>query len=144
MTTSPKDQRLYAEAERLEVVVTEGEINGPDNARWYPDARCIVLRIGLRADVRRCCLGHELGHIVHGHGPGCDPDTYARQERAADEYAARLLISHDDYRLAEMLYGPNTLAIALHLEVTEALVRTWQHIERRRIETDPANLSWMN
>jgi len=37
---------------------------------------------------RRCTIAHELAHIKLGHTTGCSP----RNERAADEWAARKLI----------------------------------------------------
>ncbi|MFC9764355.1 ImmA/IrrE family metallo-endopeptidase [Rhodococcus jostii] len=136
MTTSPSDLRLYADAERLDVVVTEGILQGRSNAHWYPEVRCVVLRIGLRYEVRRTCLGHELGHVEFGHPPGCDPCIYARQERVADEYAARILITRSEYKEAEAQHGPCVPALAHHLQVTEALVRTWRSMELRRIESE--------
>lgn len=67
-------------------------------------------------------LAHELGHYSLGH-------TCAQSrngERLADEWAARLLISPAEYRVAESLYGTNTYNLARELEVTDRLVRAYQ------------------
>lgn len=67
-------------------------------------------------------LAHELGHYSLGH-------TCAQSrngERLADEWAARLLISPSEYRVAESLYGTNTYNLARELGVTDRLVRAYQ------------------
>lgn len=88
-----------------------------------------TLRVILGAFV---ISGPELGHAALGHVGGCDAVRDAKQERQADEYAARLLITSRGFREAERLYGPNEHAIAQHLEVTPALVRVWREMQRRQ------------
>lgn len=89
--------------------------------------RVILLRKGLDYWKRRSVLAHELGHVYYGdeiHG-----DT--RLERRANEYAALLLISKDEYRAAEEIYGPHPGAIAHELGVTPDVVKTWCDIYSR-------------
>lgn len=52
------------------------------------------------------------------------------QENRADRFAANLLITEDEYRQAEMLYGPHPGAIAHELGVTNHLVAVWRNTHR--------------
>lgn len=73
----------------------------------------------------RCALAHELGHEHHQHAWSRDHDQ-ARDEREADQYAARLLITADDYAVAEELCGSHAGALARELGVTRRLVELRQ------------------
>ena len=70
-------------------------------------------------------MGRKPPILNKGHG-----DT--RIEKRADQYAARLLISQDEYKAAEMICGSHAGAIAYELGVTPDVVNTWcdvyQHI----------------
>lgn len=72
-------------------------------------ARTISLRHNLKPVAKRCTLAHELGHAYYGHEPTSHPWLDARIERAADQFAAELLISQAEYKLAEQLVGPHPL-----------------------------------
>lgn len=92
--------------------------------------RLILLRKGLDHWKRRSILAHELAHAFYRdetHG-----DT--RTEKRANQWAAQLLISKDEYRAAEMICGPHIGAIAHELGVTPEIVKTWcdiyEHIIR--------------
>ena len=77
--------------------------------------------------VQTCALPiYELGHCVLGHDPAATGWIKDRQERDADQWAARLLISAVEYRAAEHLHGPHPGAIAAELEVTKHLVEVWR------------------
>lgn len=52
-------------------------------------------------------------------------------ERRADEFAARLLISPIEYRLAESLHDGHIGAIAYELGVTVRLVEVWRDMHDR-------------
>ena len=67
-------------------------------------------------------LAHELGHYTLGHT--CAQSIHG--ERLADEWAAQLLISPSEYRMAELVHGTNTYDLARELEVTDRLVRAYQ------------------
>ncbi|QGH68566.1 ImmA/IrrE family metallo-endopeptidase [Pseudactinotalea sp. HY158] len=84
------------------------------------------------AIVQRCTLAHEMGHWWHGHDWTRDHDQL-RDERQADAYAARLLISPAEYALAERL-NPHPGAIAKELEVTRHLVEVWQRLPAPTIQ----------
>ena len=71
-----------------------------------------------RADpetLQRVTLAHECGHHWHQHRRAETALELGRQERAADTYAAELLISRADYERAERLYGHNPWALAREL-----------------------------
>lgn len=72
-------------------------------------------------DRQRLTLAHEMGHWWHGHDWTRDHDR-ERDERAADIYAARLLIEPGEYARAEMLCEGHSGAIARELGVTARLV----------------------
>lgn len=106
--------------------------SGGEKGRWYPGSRTISLRRGLGPVAYRCTLAHELGHAAHHHLAGDSlPDwVVQRQEREANEWAAQLLISEDDYARAEAVC-PHPGAIARDLEVTVHLVEVWQRMYER-------------
>lgn len=69
-----------------------------DKAAWYsPQWDVILMRPGLLQVERRCALAHELAHRALEHSGQCRyPDAERqdrRQERDADEWAARRLIT---------------------------------------------------
>lgn len=74
---------------------------------------------------RRITLAHECGHWAHGHDWTAAHDR-PRDERQADAYAARLLITSAAYAEAEALVGPHPGALARELGVTARLVDLWR------------------
>ncbi|MCK7676204.1 ImmA/IrrE family metallo-endopeptidase [Corynebacterium pygosceleis] len=116
---------LESLAEDLGVLVSEHN-GGAEVGRWYPARRVITIRRGLHPVEQLCTLAHELGHAYLEHQPGVGGWFDARQEREADEYAARMLIAPAEYALAETMYGPDARAIAAELGVTPHLVETWR------------------
>ena len=81
----------------------------------------VILNHRHHLNAQRETLAHECGHAFHGHDWTRDHDR-ERDERQADQYAARLLISVDDYADAETLVGEHPGAIARELGVTRRLV----------------------
>ena len=87
--------------------------------------RTISLRAGLTERQHRSTLAHELGHAIRG-------DTFTgtvfdqRAERAADQFAAELLITSEAYQAAEAIHGPNLDAIGHELGVTVHLLQVWR------------------
>lgn len=104
--------------------VTVAEHTGGEKGRYYGHGL-----ISIRADLgyinRRCTLAHELAHAALGHRPDATGWLRARQERAADQWAANRLIDTDAYRAAEQQHGPHPGAIAAELEVTTHMVKIW-------------------
>ncbi|QAB19290.1 ImmA/IrrE family metallo-endopeptidase [Leucobacter muris] len=69
-----------------------------------------------------CAFAHELGHATMRHTSSIFSYINARQERAADEWAAHFLIDVDEYRHAEAKYGTRTDWIGQELGVLDRLV----------------------
>jgi len=104
---------------------------GGEKGRYY-GGRTISIRRDLGPINRRCTIAHELGHLALGHNPAATGWCQLRQEREAETWAARLLITPDKYREAESAHGPHAGAIASELEVTTHLVHVWrEHHERK-------------
>ena len=70
---------------------------------------------------QRVTLAHEMGHWTLGHDWSREHDK-AHDERQADRYAARLLITMHNYEIAERLVGEHPGALARELGVTRRLV----------------------
>jgi len=81
----------------------------------------VILNYRHHLGSQRVTLAHEMGHWHHGHDWSRDHDV-ARDERQADQYAARLLIGAGDYARAEELCGTHPGALARELGVTRRLV----------------------
>lgn len=81
----------------------------------------IVLNHRRSELTQRMTLAHELGHWHHRHDWTTAHDR-ERDERQADQYAARLLIDADAYKRAEEAVGEHPGAIARELGVTRRLV----------------------
>jgi hypothetical protein len=87
--------------------------------RWWCDRIALDYRL---TDVQAASsLAHELGHRVFG--DRCSTPTV---ERRADEYAAALLVTPDEYRAAEEHVGHHIGALAVELGVTTRLVIAWR------------------
>lgn len=87
--------------------------------------RDIIINTRLHTSFQREVLAHELGHVHYGHD-WRRPHDKRRDERQADAYAARLLISPVEYALAERTYGPHVGALAQALQVSTVIIRAWQ------------------
>ncbi|MHC9858125.1 ImmA/IrrE family metallo-endopeptidase [Corynebacterium diphtheriae] len=105
---------------------------GP-KAAWIPHLNAISLRVGMDDAQTLCALAHELGHAYYGDPPG----HVGKHERRADEFAARLLISPVEYRIAENLHDSNTDAIASELGVTPWILDVWKRLyQQGRIQPE--------
>lgn len=100
---------------------------------WYDHAtRTISTRRGMSIQQYRSVLAHELGHAHYGDTPTGNGHFDQRQERRADEYAARLLISPVEFEAAATWHQGHLPAIADELEVTKHLLKTWQSLHERQ------------
>lgn len=96
-----------------------------------PATRTIRIDPGMSARTTRSVLAHELAHAVLGHLPADLPAVRRQQERQADEWAARLLITPQAYARAEDARGPHLASLAFELDVTIELVMAYQRRLRR-------------
>lgn len=118
--TSPDLHRL---AESMGVTLTR---HTGGKKGWYDHAtRTISTRRGMSIAQYRSTLAHELGHAAHRDIPTGNGHFDQRQERRADEYAARLLINPHDFEAAAIWHHGHLPAIADELEVTQHLLKFW-------------------
>lgn len=98
---------------------------------YEPHTATIRVTPGLSARATSSVIAHELGHAMLGHTPTADSSIRARQERRADEWAARLLIDADAYAEAERARGTHPASLAFELGVTVELVTAYRRLLRR-------------
>ena len=122
MTTSAVELHLLAESMGVQLRRHTG---GPPG--WYDHHRRVIsTRRGQSIGQYKSVLAHELGHAAHGDTPTGNGHYDQRQERRADEYAARLLISPIEFEAAATWHHGHLPAIADELEVTQHLLRVWK------------------
>lgn len=110
-------------AQVLQVDVLESNRMPAGLDGFYVDAeRTILVRPGLDVWNYRATLAHELAHAYFRDETYDDP----RIERRADQWAAQMLITPSEYAAAEEEVGTSIGALAYHLEVTPAVIRTWR------------------
>lgn len=124
-------ERLLALAEERGIYVAYRPLRRI--AYYMHSERLIVLNSRKTDSVLRSALAHELGHAHYGHGAHGGP----RDEREADQYAARLLISPDAYAAAEALVGEHPGALARELGVTRRLVELRREDFARTVRPRP-------
>ncbi len=113
-----------AEEQGIRVVEAPGAFRGG----FDPERRTIRLSPGMSRRTTRSVFAHELGHAALGHGPTSHPLIDRRQERQADAWAARLLISPQDYAAAEARRGAHLASLAFDLDVTVELVAAYRRL----------------
>lgn len=86
---------------------------------WQDDR--IVLSLRLTRAQAASTLAHELGHERFG-----DRCSSPVAERRAWEYGAALLVTPEEYRLAEVQVGHHLSALAIELGVTPRLIEAWR------------------
>lgn len=74
-------------------------------------------------------LAHGFAHFVYD--DGCSTPA---AERRAWEYAARLLITAEEYARAERIVGSHPNAIAAELDLTTIVVEAWRRQHRAAVE----------
>ncbi|MFS0895722.1 ImmA/IrrE family metallo-endopeptidase [Microbacterium sp. 179-I 3D3 NHS] len=116
-----------AEEQGVRVIERPGATRGG----FDPVTKTIRLDPGMSARTARSVLAHELGHVALGHLPSTDPAVSRQQERQADEWAARLLITPQAYAQAENTRGTHVASLAFELDVTIELVLAYQRRLRR-------------
>ena len=122
MMTTTTDPNLEQLAAQLGAAIITHD--GGEKGRYYGHG-IISLRRGLGPKNYRCTLAHELAHHSLGHDPAATGWVHDRQERQANEWAAKLLISPTEYATTETLYRPQLSLIAHELGVTVKVLKTW-------------------
>jgi len=124
MTISAARLHLLAESMGVQIQRHTGGCPG-----WYDhERRVISTRRGQSISQYRSVLAHELGHAAHGDSPTGNGYYDQRQERHADEYAARLLISPVEFEAAAIWHQDRLPAVADDLEVTHHLLKIWMKL----------------
>lgn len=108
------DPHAFADAQGVTVEHRPGL---PEQGRYYPSRRHIVLRAGLTPLLERVILTHELGH--HNHGHYC---SSPRAELLADRWAAARLIDPAELEQIARAHPDNPGAWCLHLGITPRLL----------------------
>lgn len=115
-------------AQHLDVRILETkDLPEGTDGMYIHHSRLILIRHGLDRWNYNSVLAHELGHAWHGDDIHGDP----RLERRADQFAAQILITPTEYRLAESLHDGHIGAIAYELGVTVRLVEVWRDMHDR-------------
>ncbi|WP_144873853.1 ImmA/IrrE family metallo-endopeptidase [Microbacterium sp. 1.5R] len=107
------------------------ERSGGSRGGYEPRTATIRVSPGMSERTRCSVIAHELGHAMLGHEHTLDPVQRGRQERRADEWAARLLITPSAYAEAEAARDGHPASIAFDLGVTVDLVLAYQRLLRR-------------
>lgn len=92
------------------------------------EARHMRLQWDLRPRTHRCTVVHELAHVVFGDVPSMFGPVNAKQERRADEWAAKFLIDLEEFRRAEELCFGRTESMAVALFVTTDLIEAFRRL----------------
>lgn len=93
---------------------------------YDPGDNTIHLRPGMPQRFTRSVLAHEIAHHLLGHRPTSLGVLRARQERAANEWAAMQLITPDAYAAAEVEHGGYQKTMAVTLNVADELLTVYQ------------------
>lgn len=135
MTITVQEPELVAIAEDhgVDVVITAKWLKPWELGGWFPQYKRIHVRPGMGPINHLCTLAHEIGHAVLGHFSQPPPWLHDRQERAADEWAAKKLIPLENYEEAENLVGSHDGALAKELGVTVGYINTWRSIYERNL-----------
>ena len=128
MTISAVELHLLAESMGVQLRRHTGGCPG-----WYDHHRRVIsTRRGQSISQYKSVLAHELGHAHYGDTPTGNGHFDQRQERRADEYAARILINPHDFEAAAVWHHGHLPAIADELEVTQHILKTWQTLHERQ------------
>ena len=111
----------------LGVAIEYADLTHLDRDGDYNDDRHVIrLQEGMPYRLKRSVLAHELVHAYYRDVPTMFAVVNAKQERRAEELAARMLITLDAYRAAEQARGGHTDSMAFDLGVDERLVIAYQ------------------
>lgn len=120
---------LLALAAELGLTVIEKRV--AHTSGYHPGDRRIYLTPGMKRRTARSVLAHEIAHHVLGHHPTEFGPIRARQERAANEWAAVHLIDHDAYAEVERLRDGHVPSMSHDLDVAPELVAAYRSMLQR-------------
>lgn len=121
---------LYDFAESIDVTVEFAPLRTRDG-EYRNDLRRIRLREGLSERRTRWAFGHELGHAVLEHELLIFGLADPRQERAADEWAARFFIELDRFREVEEFRNGHVPSMAKDFGIVSRGITTYQRMLAR-------------
>lgn len=104
------------------------QLRGDRDGEYVHQRRVVRLRPGMTARLHRSVLAHETAHAVFADEPTFFGPVNAKQERRADEWAALRLITHEDYKRAELIHHGHVGAIAHDLGVVRSIVDAYQRV----------------
>lgn len=125
------DPKLLTAYEMLDALGIEIEYcNVPHDRDADTDVEGKHMRVqwDLRPRTHRCTIVHELAHVIFGDVPSMFGPVNAKQERRADEWAAKFLIDLDEFRRAEELCLGRTESMAVALFVTTDLIEAFRRL----------------
>jgi len=102
-------------------LVAGADLPDGEHGRWYQRLKVMALRRGLTRVERRCAVAHETHHALAGDEPTGIAHFDAHAEAAADQAAARSLITLDALTRA-LMWATNSAEVAEELDVTPALL----------------------
>lgn len=118
---------LEALAEHLQVSIVEDTLSGALCGWFDENERCVHVDERLSYRQRRCVLAHELWHAFFHHESTVH--VYAvKDELRVRRLTARLLISVNDYKMAEFMYEGEPFAMAQELDVTLQVLHDFQSL----------------
>lgn len=128
---TPIDEYLTDLTHQAGIRVEYARLRDGRDGESHVERKLIRLRPGMAARLHRCVLAHELGHHALQHRPTPFGPAHAKQERAAEEWGARILIRLDDYRHVEELHNGHAGAMARELDVMRSTLTAYQAILQR-------------
>lgn len=114
-----------------ELGLTVVEHRGEHTGGYRPGDMTIRINPGMRDRIARSVLAHEIAHHVLGHRPTEFGPVRHRQERHANEWAARHLIDLDTYVEVERLRDGHEASMAHDLHVAPELLAVYRSLLQR-------------
>jgi Zn-dependent peptidase ImmA (M78 family) len=122
-------QALLQLADELGLTVVEKRV--AHTSGYCAGERTIYLTPRMPRRAARSVLAHELAHHVLEHRPTDFGPIRSRQEREANEWAARYLIDHTSYVEVERLRDGHVGSMAHDLDVAVELVTVYRGMLQR-------------
>ncbi|MDN3309597.1 ImmA/IrrE family metallo-endopeptidase [Microbacterium oryzae] len=123
------DYDPWVHAEQLDLPIIFRDLPDADMVAAYShEHRAIFVRTGLHGATERCSIAHEIVHFERN-----DVGEVKAQEDRADRISARRLIRPSRVRRVASMTGNDPAAIALELNVTEQVMRTWLRMVRQGV-----------